>query len=358
MDNDLSTNVRIAVLIDADNTSPKYAEALLEELAKYGTPTIKRAYGDFSSQRLSGWTRELNARAIRAIHQTAFTTGKNSTDSALIIDAMDLLYAGNVEAFALVSSDSDFTGLALRLRESGKVVYGLGRQRTPQSLQNACDRFIALEVLGEDSSEPARRTAPADDAEDPDGPDVLDDTDDAPRLNLEGALTRAVNATADDEGWSSVSAIGNHLSRTHASFDPRNFGHAKLSSLVAAQPYLESLTEGRQILVRLKGTPAKGTSTKAPADKAAPQKAAPPKAAPTRAAEKKTAPTETAQTTTAPKKATTRKTTARKTTAKKAAPPAAPEPEETAPVTGSVTGSATTKPTVTRTVRRTTAKKA
>ena len=128
MDNDLSTNVRIAVLIDADNTSPKYAEALLEELAKYGTPTIKRAYGDFSSQRLSGWTRELNARAIRAIHQTAFTTGKNSTDSALIIDAMDLLYAGNVEAFALVSSDCDFTGLALRLRESGKVVYGLGRQ--------------------------------------------------------------------------------------------------------------------------------------------------------------------------------------------------------------------------------------
>lgn len=375
MDNDLSTNVRIAVLIDADNTSPKYAEALLEELAKYGTPTIKRAYGDFSSQRLSGWTRELNARAIRAIHQTAFTTGKNSTDSALIIDAMDLLYAGNVEAFALVSSDSDFTGLALRLRESGKVVYGLGRQRTPQSLQNACDRFIALEVLGEESSEPARRTAPADDADDHDAPDALDDADDAPRLNLEGALTRAVNATADDEGWSSVSAIGNHLSRTHASFDPRNFGHAKLSSLVAAQPYLESLTEGRQILVRLKGAPAKATpGSKAPADKAdrsdradkadkadkaAAQKAAPTKAAPTKAAAQKAAPAETAETATAPKKTTTRKTAARKTAARKTAetttaPPAAPEPEETA----SVTGSATTKPTVTRTVRRTTAKKA
>ena len=159
VDHDPSSSVRIAVLIDADNTSPKYAEALLEELAKYGTPTIKRAYGDFSSQRLSGWTRELNARAIRAIHQNAFTVGKNSTDSALIIDAMDLLYAGNVEAFALVSSDSDFTGLALRLRESGKIVYGLGRQRTPQSLQNACDRFIALEVLGEEPAEAAAERA-------------------------------------------------------------------------------------------------------------------------------------------------------------------------------------------------------
>jgi uncharacterized protein (TIGR00288 family) len=259
VDNDPSSSVRIAVLIDADNTSPKYAEALLEELAKYGTPTIKRAYGDFSSQRLSGWTRELNARAIRAIHQNAFTVGKNSTDSALIIDAMDLLYAGNVEAFALVSSDSDFTGLALRLRESGKIVYGLGRQRTPQSLQNACDRFIALEVLGEEPSEQAAERADEDSSA-----GLIEGADDAPQLNLEGALTRAVNATADDEGWSSVSAIGNHLSRTQASFDPRNFGHAKLSSLVSAQPYLESVTEGRQILVRLKGTPAKAASAKAP----------------------------------------------------------------------------------------------
>ena len=126
-----SSAVRIAVLIDADNTSPKYAEAILDELATYGTPTIKRAYGDFSSTRLQGWRRELNARAIRAMHQNAFTTGKNSTDSALIIDAMDLLYAGNVEAFAIVSSDSDFTSLAMRLRESGKTVYGLGRKKTP-----------------------------------------------------------------------------------------------------------------------------------------------------------------------------------------------------------------------------------
>ncbi|WP_082623958.1 NYN domain-containing protein [Nocardioides sp. Soil805] len=419
MDHDPSSSVRIAVLIDADNTSPKYAEALLEELAKYGTPTIKRAYGDFSSQRLSGWTRELNARAIRAIHQNAFTVGKNSTDSALIIDAMDLLYAGNVEAFALVSSDSDFTGLALRLRESGKVVYGLGRQRTPQSLQNACDRFIALEVLGEEPAEPAGTSGRSAGPDAPDGADGLTE-DDAPQLNLESALTRAVNATADDEGWTSVSSIGNHLSRTQASFDPRNFGHAKLSSLVGAQPYLESRPEGRQILVRLKGTPAKtgdkgaDKATDKATDKAAGDKAPAAKTAPARAepATSEPATTETtsgagkgssgrgtrAATKKAPTKAAASKTAAAKSAAKSDATkapatkaPAAEAPEAKAPVVRatkttrtrtprvtkaaeapapeaatpqaeatppSVAGSATTRPTVTRTQRRTATRKA
>jgi uncharacterized protein (TIGR00288 family) len=261
-----SSAVRIAVLIDADNTSPKYAEAILDELAKYGTPTIKRAYGDFSSSRLGGWTRELNARAIRAMHQNAFTTGKNSTDSALIIDAMDLLYAGNVEAFAIVSSDSDFTSLALRLRESGKVVYGLGRQKTPVSLQNACDRFIQLEVLGTDQA-----------ADEPDDADNDADADDhgggadepAPQLNLQSVLTKAVNATADDDGWTSVSSIGNHIARSQASFDPRSFGHGKLSSLVADQPYLETRQSGRQLEARLK---ARRTTKKSATKKAATKK--------------------------------------------------------------------------------------
>lgn len=265
VDTDATGSVRMAVLIDADNTSPKYAEAMLDELAKYGSPTIKRAYGDFSSQRLSGWTRELNARAIRAIHQNAFTTGKNSTDSALIIDAMDLLYADNVEAFAIVSSDSDFTGLALRLRESGRLVYGLGRRRTPQSLQNACDKFIQLEVLGdphEDAS--GKSSAGHDDA----GSGGDDSEDEAPSINLQSALTKAVNATADDDGWSSVSSIGNHLSRTHANFDPRSFGYTKLSALVAAQNYLETRAEGRNTLVRLKATPRRSTTKKTAAKKA------------------------------------------------------------------------------------------
>ncbi len=248
MDSDLHGGTRIAVLIDADNTSPKYAEALLEEVAKYGTPTIKRAYGDFSHQRLSGWTRELNARAIRSMHQIAFTTGKNSTDSALIIDAMDLLYADNVEAFAIVSSDSDFTSLALRLRESGKKVYGLGRKTTPSSLQNACDRFIALEVLTTESTdEESEEKSPRAEKE-------LEEktTQEAPSLNLQSALTKAINATADDDGWVSVSQIGNHLTRTHASFDPRNFGHSKLTVLVQAQPYLETRGDAKRLEVRLK----------------------------------------------------------------------------------------------------------
>lgn len=280
MDSDLHGGTRIAVLIDADNTSPKYAEALLEEVAKYGTPTIKRAYGDFSHQRLSGWTRELNARAIRSMHQIAFTTGKNSTDSALIIDAMDLLYADNVEAFAIVSSDSDFTSLALRLRESGKKVYGLGRKTTPSSLQNACDRFIALEVLTTDSptdiddDEPEAKSLRAE--------KELEEksTQEAPSLNLQSALTKAINATADDDGWVSVSQIGDHLTRTHASFDPRNFGHSKLTALVQAQPYLETRGDAKRLEVRLK----------APRKAAAAAKQAPAPAKRTRAAAAKAAP--------------------------------------------------------------------
>jgi uncharacterized protein (TIGR00288 family) len=261
-----SSAVRIAVLIDADNTSPKYAEAILDELAKFGTPTIKRAYGDFSSPRLSGWTRELNTRAIRAIHQNAFTTGKNSTDSALIIDAMDLLYANNVEAFAIVSSDSDFTSLALRLRESGKVVYGLGRKRTAVSLQNACDRFIMLEVLGAEQS--GTGAGEVDDV-DEETDDEVTGEETVPQLNLQSALTKAVNATADDDGWTTLSTIGNHLARSHSSFDPRTYGHGKLSSLVADQPYLETRQDGRHLEVRLKQArrTTKKTTTKKTAKK-------------------------------------------------------------------------------------------
>lgn len=263
-----SSAVRIAVLIDADNTSPKYAEGILDELAKFGTPTIKRAYGDFSSNRLSGWTRELNTRAIRAIHQNAFTTGKNATDSALIIDAMDLLYAGNVEAFAIVSSDSDFTSLALRLRESGKVVYGLGRQRTAVSLQNACDRFIMLEVLG---TEESRNQEPDDEPD-----DGTESDEPAQQLNLQSVLTKAVNATADDDGWTTLGAIGNHLARSLPSWDTRTFGHSKLSSLVADQPYLETRPSGTHLQVALKKqarTPtAKKTSTRRTAKKATTKK--------------------------------------------------------------------------------------
>ena len=259
MEPDITSSDRIAVRIDADNTSPKYAGALLDEIAKFGNPTIKRAYGDWSSSRLNGWAVELNARAIRGMHQNAFTTGKNSTDSALIIDAMDLLYAGNVEAFALVTSDSDFTSLALRLRESGKAVYGLGGRQTPASLQNACDKFIRLEVLHEQAPE------------DEPTPDAVSESSEAPGLNLQSVLTKAVNATADEEGWTHLGAIGNHVSRTHSAFDPRMFGFAKLSNLVAEQGYLETTGSGNKIRIRLKGRKA-ATTTGTTARKAAPKK--------------------------------------------------------------------------------------
>ncbi|MCY1157922.1 MAG: hypothetical protein MOP51_944, partial [Citricoccus sp.] len=147
-----SATTRIAVLIDCDNVSATHAGAVLEELATYGTPTIKRAYGDWTTNQLGGWKNELNRLAVQPVQQFSYTTGKNSTDSALIIDAMDLLWMGNVEAFALVSSDSDFTRLATRLRESGKRVIGLGERKTPASLRNAVDQFIYLELLGDGAS--------------------------------------------------------------------------------------------------------------------------------------------------------------------------------------------------------------
>lgn len=256
-----NSNVRIAVLIDADNTSHKYAEALLDEVAKYGNPTVLRAYGDWSSEHLKGWRRQLNLRGIRPIHQVAWTTGKNSTDFVLVIDAMDLLYSGNVEAFALVASDSDYTGLAQRLRESGKKVYGFGRKTTAAALQNSCDEFIQLEVLGEDNE------------------DDSSDAEEAPKINLQSALTRAVNARADDNGWVPVSLLGQQVKRTHPSFDARNFGEdgerpPTFTQLVESQGYLETQRDGGQVKVRLKGqSPARKTAArKSPAKKAAPKR--------------------------------------------------------------------------------------
>lgn len=284
-----SATTRIAVLIDCDNVSATHAGAVLEELATYGTPTVKRAYGDWTTNQLGGWKNELNRLAIQPVQQFSYTTGKNSTDSALIIDAMDLLWMGNIEAFALVSSDSDFTRLATRLRESGKRVIGLGERKTPASLRNAVDQFIYLELLGggepEDAAEPSsggstgasgrsrgrRAPVPAGNGAPATGtiasgageasgagPDEAGagatgtGEPEAPRLNLESALVKAVNATSGDDGWAGLSRVGQHLSRAHVDFDPRDFGHQKLSTLVAEQPYLEHRTEGGRMQVALK----------------------------------------------------------------------------------------------------------
>jgi uncharacterized protein (TIGR00288 family) len=300
VDTDASSSTRIAVLIDCDNVSAKHIGAVLEELASYGVPTIKRGYGDWTTSQLAGWKNELLRNAIQPVQQFANTVGKNSTDSALIIDAMDLLWQGNVEAFALVSSDSDFTRLATRLRESGKRVFGLGRRKTPESLRRAVDQFIFLEVLQEqDRRDAADAGAARAEAEAPGGSGVPaeqpDEGPNAPAINLQSALTKAVNATSGDDGWSTLSQVGQHLSRAHADFDPREFGHQKLGSLVDEQPYLETRTDGAVRQVRLrqkraasrpaaKRTPAKkATPSKAPAAQPAPEPDAAPPSAPARA---------------------------------------------------------------------------
>ncbi|WP_122816480.1 NYN domain-containing protein [Nocardioides pantholopis] len=262
--------VRLAVLIDADNTSGKHASALLAEVARYGVPTVKRAYGDWTTTRLGSWKDELNRNAIQPVQQFSYTTGKNSTDSALIIDAMDLLYTGNLDAFALVSSDSDFTRLATRLRESGKTVYGFGRRRTPEALVAACDRFVFLEVLGTDAAaaEPVADTNDPDDPEDPAGTEAAA----APLPDLREILTAAVDNTSAEDGWALLGSVGSYLNTRHASFDPRNYGFGKLISLARAQDYLELAHEdGNAPRVRLKPVkvPPKVTTRRRTAKKAA-----------------------------------------------------------------------------------------
>ncbi|MEA4943209.1 MAG: NYN domain-containing protein [Propionicimonas sp.] len=233
---------RIAILIDADNTSPKHVADILDELAQFGRATVKRAYGDWTTPQLAGWKPELNRHAIAPVQQFAYTTGKNSTDFALVIDAMDLLYSGEVDAFALVSSDSDFTRLATRLRESGKTVYGLGLRKTPESLVAAVDRFIYLELLGANqAAEPAEPEPAAIEA----GP---------PLPNLQSILTKAVNRAAGDDGWAHLSTVGSQLRAADASFDPRLYGFDRLVTLVNAQPYLTVDTNGSVTRVGVKGT--------------------------------------------------------------------------------------------------------
>ena len=185
---------KLAVLIDADNTSPKQTRDMFDELASYGTPTVKRAYGDWTHQQLNGWKGELHRHAIPPMQQFANTSGKNSTDSALIIDAMDLLYAGNLDGFAIVSSDSDFTRLATRLRESGKTVYGFGQPKTPKAFHDACDKFMFLEVLRESDAAP-RATATPQSV----GPEESGESAPVSKRHLQSMLTKALNRTASDD---------------------------------------------------------------------------------------------------------------------------------------------------------------
>ena len=318
---------RIAVMIDADNTRAAYANEVLSEVAKYGNPTIRRVYGDWTNPHLSRWARILNSLGLRAMHQNASTLPSYN------------------RSIASMTSDSDFTSLAHRLRESGKTVYVLGENKAPESLRNACDKFIDLAVVAE--------TQVDDDTDDAD--DAGGEAEETPSvtINLQSALVRALNAVSDDEGWATLPALGNQLIRTHPSFDARNFAGpgARLSTLVTAQPYLETSGSGNAMRVRLKGTAPKRQTKGKPAEEVA---------EPTQ---------QTAQQTTkkAPRKA-AKKTAekspdkpAEKTASKRSRTPAkraTRQPEEPAATQAPETKEPGTGPVVRRTVSRTTAKSA
>ncbi len=251
---DKLNNPKLAVLIDADNASASLARELLEEVAKFGTATIKRAYGDWTTQQLAGWKDQLNRHAIQPMQQFAYTKGKNATDSSLIIDAMDLLYADHVDGFCLVSSDSDFTRLATRLRESRKIVYGFGQQKTPEAFRAACDQFVFFEVLKKPVAKPAapvarkRRSTAAKRVAGDSEPATVADLEPPPSAipalpdlpDLREALTRALESTARDNGWARLAVLGSQMARNNASFDSRLYGFPRLSELVRRQPYLET----------------------------------------------------------------------------------------------------------------------
>lgn len=238
---------RVAVLIDCDNISWQLGGAVLAEAAQTGTLGVKRGYGDWSSPYLSGWKNQLALHAIQPMQQSAYIAGKNATDSALIIDAMDLLYSGNVDVFFLVSSDSDFTRLAMRLRESGRRVYGIGAQKTHVSFQNACDRFTFTEVLTAHAAGALDATS-GDEAsalggpDDPAGPTAHSwdgSLDTAAVPDIKDVLVPALVATARDDGWAPLGTVGNHIVKNHPSFDSRNYGFARLGMLVRSLDFVE-----------------------------------------------------------------------------------------------------------------------
>ena len=218
---------KLAVLIDADNAQPSLAEPLFAEIAKYGVASVRRIYGDWMTNNLAGWKKVLVENAIQPIQQVRYTTGNNATDSAMIIDAMDLLYTQRFDGFCIVSSDSDFTRLAVRIREAGLLAYGFGERKTPQSFVAACDKFIYVDVL----RAPAAPDAPEEAAAAPARKASKDLRRDARLVTL---VRNAIDAASDDDGWAHLGPVGQHIGKQAPDFDPRNWGYAKLSELVKA----------------------------------------------------------------------------------------------------------------------------
>lgn len=223
---------KLAVLIDADNAQPSIIDGLLSEIANYGTANVKRIYGDWTSSGLKGWKDVLLNYSIQPIQQFAYTKGKNATDSAMIIDAMDLLYSENFNGFCIVSSDSDFTRLASRIRESGLTVYGFGEQKTPQAFVSACDKFIYTEVL-------RAKTNESDAIKKRSTNELKQDT------KLINLIRNAVEASSDESGWAHLGPVGSNIAKQAPDFDPRNYGYAKLGELVSATSLFE--VKSRQV---------------------------------------------------------------------------------------------------------------
>lgn len=221
----MAKDIRIALLIDCDNVSYRSAEGVLEELSKYGKVNVRQAYGNWKSEQLKGWEEQLHPLAIKPIQQFAYTSGKNATDSAMIIEAMDLLYGGNVDAFALMTSDSDFTPLVMRLLAEGKLVFGFGEKKTPMPFVKACSQFIYTENLEKDDETQtegdalAKRKVPR-----------AKLRQDAELVKL---LRTAVEQSADEDGWSHLGRVGQYISN-NTSFSPVNYGYKKLSDLIRA----------------------------------------------------------------------------------------------------------------------------
>jgi hypothetical protein len=238
--------LRLAVLIDADNAQASVIDGLLSEIARFGEATVKRIYGDFTAPTSSSWKKVLQRYAIKPVQQFAYTTGKNATDSTLIIDAMDLLYTRKFDGFCLISSDSDFTGLAMRLREEGLTVLGFGEKKTPEAFRNACHKFVFTEVLRPSTvAEPISQSSKVE-SEQKSVPPQKPTNATEPKLEFpKKFLLTALEQSIDDSGWAQLSTFGSYLTKLQPDFDSRLFGYKKLSDLVKEKTDL-FVTEERQ----------------------------------------------------------------------------------------------------------------
>jgi uncharacterized LabA/DUF88 family protein/Fe-S-cluster formation regulator IscX/YfhJ len=231
-----SNDLKLAVLIDADNVPYANVKEMFEEIAKYGTPTFKRIYADWTKPTVSGWKKVLLENAITPVQQYSYSTGKNASDSALIIDAMDILYTGKVDGFCIVSSDSDFTRLATRLREAGMKVIGIGEKKTLNPFITACDKFIYIEIL-----KPAPAKQPETDIRKPrrNAPAPVNEPLSKIDPELIKLVTDSISDLADENGWTFLGELGNLMLKKKPDFDPRNYGHTKMLSLIKSMNMFE-----------------------------------------------------------------------------------------------------------------------